>query len=411
MGDQHAFERWLARARDERSHSMVLAPVDPQLKAAPPVPPTHAPREARPRRRRKPALALVLGALLLVLGFVAFRAAGGGSTAETAANYGGVADEESNSLYQRGRYAWNRRTREGLEQAVTYFKQAIARSPGFARAHAGLADAYAVLGFYDYRRPPEAFEAARLSAREALRLAPDLAEPHATLGYVHLYYDWKLADGEREFREAIRRKPGYSVAHQWYGNLLTASGRFDEAVREMRLAQASDPQSVIASAALGWVYYHAWRHDSATAQLYQTLELDQNFSLAHQWLGLTALESGQNAEAIRNLQRAISLSPASRQTLAALAYGLARAGEPDSARALLRRLETSGEYLPSYEIGKVHLALGDTAAAFRWLELARQQRSHSIVFLTVDPHLRGLQADERLLALIRRTGLGSSSGR
>jgi DNA-binding SARP family transcriptional activator len=402
LGDQDSAERWLARAREERSHSLVLAPVDPQLLEGRPTPYVKAVSTA-PRRGVRPVLAAAVAALLIFGGFVAFRVAAGEGTGE--ADYGGVTDEESNSLYQRGRYAWNRRTREGLEQSVTYFKQAIARSPDFALAHAGLADAYAVLGFYDYRRPPEAFEAARLSAREALRLAPQLAEPHATLGYVHLYYDWKLEDGEREFLEAIRLKPDYSVAHQWYGNLLTASARFDEAVREMQRAQAIDPQSVIASAALGWVYYYGGRLDSATAQFYQTLELDQNFSLAHQWLGLTALEAGQTAEGVRSLRKALSLSPASKQSLAALAYGLGRAGESDSARALLRDLEGSQEYVPSFEIAKVHLIIGDTTAAYRWLELARQQRSHSIVFLRVDPQLRGLRSDERLQALIKEAGL------
>ena len=137
-------------------------------------------------------------------------------------------------------------------------------------AHAGVADAYAILGFLHYMPPTEAFPKAEESARRAASRAPMLAAPRATLGYVALYHHWDLARGEEEFRRAIALNPNYSTAHQWYANLLTAAGRFPEAEAEMRRAQDIDPLSLIANAALGWVLYHAGNFAAAAAQGQQT---------------------------------------------------------------------------------------------------------------------------------------------
>ena len=130
-------------------------------------------------------------------------------------------DPEAYDLYLRGRYAWHQRTESGLQEAVNHFAAAVARAPRYARAFAGLGDAFAVLGFYDYLPPHEVSPKAREAAERAIALDPTLAAPHATLGYVSLYYDWRFGDAEVYFKRSIELDPAYSVAHQWYGNLLT----------------------------------------------------------------------------------------------------------------------------------------------------------------------------------------------
>jgi TolB-like protein len=161
---------------------------------------------------------------------------------------------EAFQLYLRGRHEWNRRTEEGLRGAARFFEQAIARSPGYARAWHGLADALAILGFYEYMPPSSAFPRARDAAHRALELDPRLTEAHTTLAYVALYHDYDFAEAEAGFRHAIDLNPRYAVAHQWYGNLLTAAGRFDEAAAAMRRTQSLDPLALIGHAAEGWVY-------------------------------------------------------------------------------------------------------------------------------------------------------------
>ena len=197
------------------------------------------------------------------------------------------------------------------------------------------------------------------------------------------------------------------MAHQWYGNLLTVAGRFADAEREFRLAQETDPLSLIASAAHGWTLYYAGRHVAAIEQVRTTLALNDRYSLAHLWGGWALEALGRNEEAVAWLRRADELAGHSDLTRLALAHGLAASpGGRDSALAILGAMESRarrGEYVPAYEIAKVHLALGDRAQALRWLERAVADRSHSRAFLRVDPQLRALTGDARFERLVSAT--------
>jgi len=51
---------------------------------------------------------------------------------------------EAYRLYLKGRNAWNKRTREGMEQGIDYFQQAIAADPNYAAAYAGLAELFSL---------------------------------------------------------------------------------------------------------------------------------------------------------------------------------------------------------------------------------------------------------------------------
>lgn len=312
-------------------------------------------------------------------------------------------DPEAYNLYLRGRFEWHKRTEEGLRNAAEYLRQATSRSPTHARAWAGLGDAYAVLGFYDYLPPAEAFPRAAQAAIRALEIDARLAEPHATLGYVALYYEWDWDRAEAEFRRAIELDPGYSTGHQWYANYLNAMGRFDEAVREMRTAQDLDPLSRIANAALGWVLYYSGENQRAIDQLSHTLELDPRFELAYLWRGIAHEQLGSISNAIADLERAVEMSGGSAISSAALARAHAIAGDSAEARAIAAQLESRGAdaYIPSFEIAKIYEALGDRAATIRWLERALQQRSHSMVFLAVDPQLARLRDDREFMRLVR----------
>ncbi len=304
-------------------------------------------------------------------------------------------------LYLQGRFAWHQRTEAGLRRAVDRFSAAVARSPGYARAYAGLGDAYAVLAFYDYVAPRDAFPRARAAAERAIALDSTLAAPHATLGYVDLYFDWRFERAESEFERSIALDPTYSVAHQWYGNLLTSRGRFAEAEREMRLAQELDPLSLIANAALGWIHLHAGRYDEAIAQCRRTLALNDQFALAWMWMGMAQGEAGQADSAIVTLRHAEAISGETGIVQAALARAYALGGARDSARAILSSLASRGVsgYVPHYEIAKAQLALGERDAALASLARALDARAHSMVFLAIDPQFAPLRSSAQFVAL------------
>lgn len=325
-------------------------------------------------------------------------------------------DPVTYDLYLRGRHAWHERTSDGLRRAIEYFEQAVAREPDYARAHVALGDAYSVSAFYDYLPPREAYPKAEAAARRAMQLDPTLAEPHATMGYIHTYYHLDAPRAEAAFERALAAAPGYSTAHQWYANLLTVTGRFDDAERQFRAAQEADPLSVIAQAALGWSFYFAGRNGDALEQCRRTLALKPDFELAHLWGGWALQELGRPAEAREWVERAVGLSDGGALARLGLGYLLGRSEsgtDRDSARAIVRDMESHrarGEYVPAYEVAKVHLALGDRPAALRWLERAVDDRSHSLAFLRVDPQLEPLRGDPRFEAVVERSGVFTARG-
>ena len=145
-------------------------------------------------------------------------------------------------LYLRGQYCWNKRW---LKQAIGYFQQATAEDPHYARAYAGLADCYALMGGYSSRPQNEFMPQARTAALRALELDGNLAEAHTALALIVQNYDYDWQTAEKEYRRAIELNPNYATAHHWYAEHLAWRGRFDEALLESERARQLDPLSVI----------------------------------------------------------------------------------------------------------------------------------------------------------------------
>src|SRR5204862_423154 len=144
---------------------------------------------------------------------------------------------EAYQFYLRGRYFWNKRTSDGIKQAIEHFQQSIERDPNFALGYVGLADSYTGLTFYNFAAPHETMPKAKESAIKALALDNTLAEAHTSLAHVLSNYDWNWSAAEKEFKRSIELTPDYATAHQWYAiHYLTATGRLEEAVQEMKKA-------------------------------------------------------------------------------------------------------------------------------------------------------------------------------
>jgi TolB-like protein/DNA-binding winged helix-turn-helix (wHTH) protein/Flp pilus assembly protein TadD len=316
---------------------------------------------------------------------------------------------EAYQLYLKGRYFWNKRTEEGMKRGIGYFEQAKQRDPGFALAYVGLADSYNVLGFYAYLAPADSFPKAKAAAMQALEINDKLAEAHNSMAYAALYYDWNFAAAEGEFKRAINLNPNYPVAHQWYGNLLTAMGRWDEAIREFELARELDPLSLIINAVPGWTCYYARQYDRAIEHCQKAIDLDPTFALAHEWLGQAYERKGMYEKAIAEFEKAITLSGRAPEAVALLAHAYAVSGKRREAQTVLNDLiELSARhYVSPYHIATIHAGLGDRDRAFEYLENAYKHRQNVLVFLKNDPRLDSLRSDPRYADLVRRMDLDS----
>ena len=159
-------------------------------------------------------------------------------------------DLDAYDLYLKGRFAWNQRTGTSLQQAASWFGQAVARDSGFTRAWAGLADSYLLLPAYTGERQEEAWARARDAARRALAADPALADAHTSMAYGTMLYEWDWAGAEASFRRAIAANPNYPTAHHWYADFLAGRGRLDEALEQMEEARRLEPLSLIINAEL-----------------------------------------------------------------------------------------------------------------------------------------------------------------
>ncbi len=298
---------------------------------------------------------------------------------------------EAYNLFLRGRHAWNLRTRNSLEAAVGYLQDCIALEPNYVDALAALADTYAVLGFYDYLPPSEAFQKSRSYAKDVLALDPEMAKAYATLGYVALYYDWDWSEAEKQFLLSIEKDPRYEVAHQWYTNFLVAMGRFDEAEKHAERALTLDPRSLIINAVQGWVSYYARQYERSILQFNEALKLDENYALTYLFKGSAELMLKHYDDALSSFQKAMELSGETPLNKAYLAIANAYADNLEEAGEMLNDLQTKQDYVPAYEMSKLNLALGNLDRAISWLTVAYDQRSHSLAFLQVDPQLDGLR--------------------
>ena len=310
-------------------------------------------------------------------------------------------------LYLRGRFEWNRRTREAVNDAIVLFEQAIAEDPGYALAYTGLSDSYAL--HVDYRSIPvaEGLDRAKMYARKALELDDTLAEAHASLAWVSFIHDWDWDEADREFRRAIELDPRYASARQWYAFLLACRGNIEEALIEAHTALELDPASVSGRRSIGWLYYYARRWDQARYHLSRAIAMNPMAEESYRVLGFTLAEQGQFDEAERVLREAVGLPGSVVYAKAALGYVLGRAGKRDEALALVRDLEgmAATGYVSPVAFGYIYLGLGDVEQSLHWIERAHAERRGWMAYLKVTPIFDSVREDPRFQRWVARMKL------
>jgi TolB-like protein/DNA-binding winged helix-turn-helix (wHTH) protein/Flp pilus assembly protein TadD len=304
-------------------------------------------------------------------------------------------------LYLRGQYCWNKRW---LKQAIEYFQRATAEDPNYARAYAGLADCYALMGGYSGRPQNEFMPQARTAALRALELDGNLAEAHTALALIVQNYDYDWQTAEKEYRRAIELNPNYATAHHWYAEHLAWMGRFDEALRESERARQLDPLSLIIAVDNGAILYFSRQYDQAIQEFRAVQEMEPNFPRVH-IVVFAYVEKGMYAEALADTKnwREAGSSP---WFWSVLAYTYGRAGQqPEAQRALDKLLELNRrQQIDPSALIQVYIGMGNKDQAFVWLENAYSQHS-SLTTLKVDPIYDSLRSDPRFQDLLRRVGL------
>jgi len=314
-------------------------------------------------------------------------------------------NSEAFEAYLKGRYHWNKRSKDGLRKAEQYFQEAIQKDPNYAPAYAGLADTYILFANFNIAAPGRAYPRAKEMASKAIQIDGTLAEAHTSLATLKAIYDWDWSGAEQEFRRAIELNPSYATAHHWYAeDLLIRMGRQGEALAEIERARQLDPLSLQINAVQGRILSLSNQNDKAIDQGRRALDLDPGWSAGHWWIGLPYEQRRRYPEAIVEFQKAISLSAGNSTFLTALGHAYAVSGQKTEAAKILQQLQKL-PLVTAFDIALLHAGLGHNDQAFRWLGKACDERDYWIGTLAVEPRLEPSRSDPRFGELLRRIGL------
>ncbi len=315
-----------------------------------------------------------------------------------------VENPDAYRLYLLGRYQFDRFNPEGFTKAADDFRQAIAKDPNYADAHAGLADASAEIGNFSSDKAAAEFATALAEAQEALALDSRSAEAHLTLGNIDSF-TWKFADADSEFRSAVDLNPNSVAAHIAYSAYLDRMNRFSEAMDQAQRGLALDPHSANATVMIGYVLMSEGDCGKAIPQYQKTLEIDPNYLIA--WGGLDGcyLAAGNYdkwADAIEH-EEAIFGPP---QAAAAIKGVYAVSGFKGLCTWLIQMEgdPSTSDYNP-FDVAQYYALLGDKDKAFQWLEKAYDTHNQGLASIKWNTVLNRLRSDPRYADLLKRIGL------
>jgi len=314
---------------------------------------------------------------------------------------------EAYNLYLQGMYYVNKWTPQGLQKGIEFFNQAIKIDSDFALVYTGLALAYNNFGHSAYGPTLEVWPKAKAYALRALEIDPTLSEAHAELASILMVFDWDWLGAERAYKHAIALNPDYPRVHQSYAGFLSALGRQNEALAEIRLAQELDPLDLVSKNGEGIMLFLARRYDEAIEQFNKTIAMDPNYPLPYVWLALIYIEKGMAEEALSAAEKYVTLTAGGGLAVAVRGYIYARAGRRNEALKTAEQLVkySKQRYVPANVVALIYAGLGESDLALEWLEKACQQRDPQMYRIKVLPPLDPLRSDPRFISLLKKMGL------
>ena len=320
-------------------------------------------------------------------------------------------------LYLKGRYHLFRRG-EALQKAYHYFHLALLEDPDNALAHVGLASTMNQLAVYSVRPTKACLPEAERHALRALEIDEHLGEAYAVLGFTRTL-QWNAPAAEVAFRRARELQPEYVPTFFWYGYLLVALNRDEEANAQFDQARKVDPSSELTATLYARVL--VWEEkegtlDRAIQLLEDVKRRNPGYIMLYYDLGSALTEKGRFAEAIETLEHGRDLVGDWTWLSGALGYAYARSGEREKALEIAAALEKRARstHVSGYFMALIYGGLDDDEKMFTWLEKAYDERDSLLTFLHRMPPFKKHRSKKRFIEIVNKMGfvtLSESAGR
>jgi len=322
----------------------------------------------------------------------------------------GIVKRYTNNLdaynaYLMGLNQWNRLTPEGYEQSLQCYQEAIRLDDGFAPAYLQLAIWHLSQAFWGALSPVDALPVATEMVERALAIDDTISEAHCFTGVVHAFFERDQEAGERSLRRAVELGPNIADNHANLAALLTARGRYQEAIEAAETTMRLDPLSPTNNAWACWWIGLGGRLETAIGELEKLVALDPNHWLPHHVLGDLYSRAGRLDEAIAPSTRAVALSGGNSIAVTQLSCLSYLGGAIEQANEHLEKLKKRSHqaYVPPTFFSWIYWARGEWAEALRWMEEAARINDPWLAFYRIMEPL--FPADPSIEAALQRYGV------
>ena len=313
-------------------------------------------------------------------------------------------NNEAYDYYLKGRFYWNRRG-PSLKKALEYFQKAAQLDPEFSLAHVGLADTYALFGFYSVLPSQKVIPLAKQAAEKAIELNPSRVEPYSVLAYITTFHDWNWDEARRQYEKALAINPAYAPAHYWYSNFLgwTDTDSF-HAVEEAFKAIEIEPLVAHSHTTLASAYICFQKFVEARKAAEAALDLDANSFLSYCGLSLALYGLGKNDEALAAIQSAVNVSARHPYPLHILAWLYSSNGNVSGAQKVFDELmeRSKAEFISALSLAIAAYFSQNYDLAFDLMEQAFVEKAGLLVSINRYPFLSFVKTDPRFEPFFKR---------
>ena len=306
--------------------------------------------------------------------------------------------------YLWGRFNANRRTAAGVRDAIDNFTMSIGFDSTYSPAWTGLAESHAQeLELFPPSDPPATIAVGLEAAQRAFDLDPTSVAARTALAlFWYQSFDW--AGAESELRSALAADPSSSPALVRYAEVLTATGRTEQAVAQIRVAGRVDGLSPRVRQTAARVLASSGRIDEAIREAQQALQLAPDRTGTWEDIGFMFLAAGRFGDARNAFQRLAEMTSGDAGAVdefVSAAEGYLTTGQQGRVPAGVRApIESRPAAAALY-----HAAVGDVQEALASLTAAVEQRAYDLATLLTLPTLDPVRGDQAFRSLAAKMGL------